>query len=105
MLTGLPNYKGRRGQAALFMTMTLTVSFGLIGLVVDLGWAYWRQEACLAAAQSAAMGGVMFATNKNTTWPSTPCPSSGTIICQATATACPTNLTAGSATTDVQSAC
>jgi hypothetical protein len=87
------------------MTMTLSLSFGLVGLVVDLGWAYWRQEACLEAAQSAAMGGVMFAINKNTTWPSTPCPSSGTIICQATATACPTNLTLGQATTDVQAAC
>ena len=88
------------------MTMTLTLSFGLVGLVVDLGWAYWRQEACLEAAQSAAMGGVMFAIKNNTTWPPATCNSSSAIICQATATACPTNLTPGQTqTTDVQSAC
>lgn len=34
--------------------MTLTVSLGLIGLVVDIGWAYWRREACGTAATSAA---------------------------------------------------
>jgi hypothetical protein len=87
------------------MTMTLTVSFGLIGLVVDLGWAYWRQEACLEAAQSAAMGGVMFAMHNNTTWPPATCTTGSTVVCQATATACPTNLTPGTASTDFQAAC
>jgi hypothetical protein len=106
MLTGLSKRPGQHGQAALFMTMTLTLSFGLIGLVVDLGWAYWRQEACLEAAQSAAMGGVMFAMHNNTTWPPATCTTSSTVVCQATATACPTNLTVPSTpTTDVQSAC
>jgi hypothetical protein len=105
MLTGLSNRPGQRGQAALFMTMTLTVSFGLIGLVVDLGWAYWRQEACLEAAQSAAMGGIRSAMISNTTWPTT-CTANSAVICQATATACPTNLTPPmTATTDVQAAC
>ncbi len=88
------------------MTMTLTLSFGLIGLVVDLGWAYWRQEACLEAAQSAAMAGAMFALTNNTTWPPATCTTSSTVVCQPTATACPTNITTGQApTTDVQSAC
>jgi hypothetical protein len=108
MLTGLSNRRSRRGQAALFMTMTLTLSFGLIGLVVDLGWAYWRQEACLEAAQSAAMGGIMFAlapVNAPSSWPPATCNSSSAIICQATATACPTNLTYGTQTTDVKAAC
>jgi hypothetical protein len=106
MLTRLPSYNGRRGQAALFMTMTLTLSFGLVGLVVDLGWAYWRQEACLEAAQSAAMAGAMFAIANNTTWPPAQCTSSSTVVCQSTPTACPTNLTIPSTpTTDVQSAC
>jgi hypothetical protein len=95
-----------RGQAALFMTMTLTISLGLIGLVVDEGWGYWRQEACLTAAQAAAMGGIMFAKNNNTTWPPSTCNTTSTIICQTTQTACPTNLTLGTApTTDVQAAC
>jgi hypothetical protein len=49
---------GRKGQAALFMTMTLTVSLGLIGLVVDIGWAYWRKEACATAANAAAFAAI-----------------------------------------------
>src|SRR5580692_63162 len=75
----LPNRTGRRGQAALFMTMTLTLSFALIGLVVDLGWAYWRQEACLEAAQSAAMAGVMYAMSNNSTWPPATCTSGSSV--------------------------
>jgi hypothetical protein len=50
--------RGRKGQAALFMTMTITVSMGLIGLVTDVGWAYWRREACATAANSAAFAAV-----------------------------------------------
>jgi hypothetical protein len=34
--------------------MTLPLSLALIGLVVDIGWANWRKEACYSAAQSAA---------------------------------------------------
>lgn len=106
MSTRFPNRTAERGQAALFMTMTLTVSLGLIGLVVDEGWGYWRQEACLTAAQSAAMGGIMFAMKNNTTWPPSSCTTSSTIVCQSTPTSCPTNLTLGSTpTTDVQAAC
>src|SRR5580693_4997092 len=60
--------RGRKGQAALFMTMSLTVSMGLIGLVVDIGWAYWRKEACATAANAAAYAAVAAAssaTNKS----------------------------------------
>jgi hypothetical protein len=102
----LPNPTNERGQAALFMTMTLTVSLGLIGLVVDEGWGYWRQEACLTAAQSAAMSGIIFAKNNNTTWPPSTCTTTSTIVCQSTQTPCPTNLTPPTTpTTDVQAAC
>jgi hypothetical protein len=34
--------------------MSIPVLFGLMGFVVDLGWAYWRREAAKTAAQSAA---------------------------------------------------
>ena len=37
------------------VTLTLPVSLGLLAMVVDVGWAYWRQEACQTAAQAAAM--------------------------------------------------
>jgi hypothetical protein len=48
----------RKGQAVIFMTMTLTVSMGLIGLVVDIGWAYWRKEACATTANAAAFAAI-----------------------------------------------
>jgi hypothetical protein len=102
----LPSLASERGQAALFMTMTLTISLGLTGLVVDEGWGYWRQEACLTAAQAAAMGGIRFAMINNSTWPPSTCTTSSTIVCQSTPTACPTTLTLNSTqSTDVQAAC
>jgi hypothetical protein len=86
--------------------MTLTLSFGLIGLVVDLGWAYWRQEACLEAAQSAAMAGVMYAMGNNSTWPPATCTSGSSVVCQPTATACPAGTALGTAaTSSVDEAC
>jgi hypothetical protein len=102
-----PVYRtSERGQAALFMTMTLTVSMGLIGLVVDEGWGYWRQEACLTAAQSAVSAGIMYAMKNNATWPPSTCTAASTIVCQSTPTACPTNVTLpATPTTDVQAAC
>jgi Flp pilus assembly protein TadG len=54
---------GRKGQAAIFMTMTLTLSMGLIGLVVDIGWAYWRKEACATAANAAAFAAIAAASS------------------------------------------
>jgi hypothetical protein len=88
------------------MTMTLTLSFGLVGLVVDLGWAYWRQEACLEAAQSAAMSGIMYAMKSNTTWPPTSCTTGTAVVCQATATACPAGTALNvAATSSVDEAC
>jgi hypothetical protein len=58
---------GRQGQAAIFMTMTLTVSLGLIGLVVDIGWAYWRKEACATAANAAAFAAISAASASGVT--------------------------------------
>ena len=37
------------------MTLSLPLMFGLLGLVAEIGWAYWRQEACTTAAQAAAI--------------------------------------------------
>src|SRR3984957_11002293 len=53
MPTGMPRDK-HRGQALLMMTMSLPVMFGLMALVVDTGWCFWRTEACKTAAQAAA---------------------------------------------------
>jgi hypothetical protein len=51
----------QKGQAAIFMTMSLTMMLGLMGLVVDIGWAYWRKEACGTAASAAASAAILAA--------------------------------------------
>lgn len=43
------------GQAALMTAMSIPVLLGILGLVVDIGWDYWRAEACKTAATAAAM--------------------------------------------------
>lgn len=43
------------GQALLLLTVSLIAMFGLLGLVVDIGWARFRQHAAQAAAESAAL--------------------------------------------------
>jgi Flp pilus assembly protein TadG len=51
----------RNGQALLMVSLSVPVLFGLLGLAVDVGWTYWRQEACYAAAQAAASAAVIAA--------------------------------------------
>jgi Flp pilus assembly protein TadG len=84
------------GQALLFVTLSLPVVLGLVGLVVDAGWAYYRREACKAAADGAALAGATVAYNAS----NTTCGSG--VTCQSN-TACPSNPT--STTDPVQVAC
>jgi hypothetical protein len=65
-----------RGQAAVFATMSLVVTFGLIGMVVDIGWAYWRKIALRTAAESAAVASAMAASSQTgfTCGLTVPCP-------------------------------
>src|SRR5260370_679028 len=48
----------RRGQTILLFSMSTVVMFGMLGLVVDLGWGYFRKQSAQAAAQSAAIAAV-----------------------------------------------
>jgi Flp pilus assembly protein TadG len=52
---------GRSGQAALMIILTSTVLFGLVGLVVDVGYGYFVKQVAQAAADSAAMAGAVMA--------------------------------------------
>lgn len=77
----------------LLICFAAPVTFGLLGLVVDLGWMYWRKEACLTAAQSAALAGVAKVASQS----SFSCMSggSGNVWCSTTAgtpTQCPSSL-------------
>jgi Flp pilus assembly protein TadG len=53
----------RRGQAAIFLTLSLVVTVGMVGMVVDFGWAYWRKTICKSAAQAAALAAVKASTS------------------------------------------
>jgi hypothetical protein len=48
------NCGNRRGQAVILFTLMLVPLLGMIGLVVDIGWAYYRHQAAQAAADAAA---------------------------------------------------
>jgi hypothetical protein len=52
------------GQALILVTLGLTFLFGLLGLVVDVGYGYYLRQVAQAAADAAAMAG---ATNAKTT--------------------------------------
>jgi len=64
----------------------VAVLFGLLGMVVDVGWMYWRKEACLSAAQAGAMAGVA----KLSSLSSITCSTTG-VFCSSTPVQCPAN--------------
>jgi Flp pilus assembly protein TadG len=69
--------------------------FGALGLVVDVGWAYFTRQVAHAAAESAALAAAQTAVEVIKTGGSYTCGSSGStgpsLRCQA-ATACPTTV-------------
>ncbi len=68
--------RAQRGQAAIMLTMSLPMMFGLLALVCDVGWAYWRREAAKTAASAAAAAVVAAAGSTTpTSQSSTQCPS------------------------------
>jgi hypothetical protein len=71
------------------LTLSLPLTIGMIGLVVDVGWAYWRKEACRTAADSAAIAAAVNAKKSST-------------FTVQSATACPQN---PSASVPLQSGC
>jgi hypothetical protein len=93
--------KNQRGQAAIFLTMSIPLTFGMMALVIDLGWCYWRTEACKTAASAAAIAaatGARTATNF-TCGTGVTCTASGT-----TYLTCPGSPTAP-ASSNLQSGC
>jgi hypothetical protein len=44
----------KRGQTAVLFTLMMLPLFGVLGLVIDVGWAYYRREAAQTAADAAA---------------------------------------------------
>src|SRR5277367_4449026 len=93
--------RARRGQALVLATLSLFMLFGIMGLAVDLGWSYYRKQVAQTAADSAALAAAVTAENSSGTNIIT-C-GSYNVVCQATATACPT--VTGTPANNIQSGC
>jgi len=52
----MSRYSSERGQSAVLLTLAMTTMLGVLGLVTDIGWSYYRKEVARAAAQAAALG-------------------------------------------------
>ena len=87
----------RRGQAVLLFTFAIPVMFTLVGFSVDIGWAYYRQQAAHAAAESAALAAIVAAGGTYTCGFGSPI-----VSCQGT-TACPSSIS--SVTSNFDTAC
>jgi hypothetical protein len=81
------------------MTLSMTVILGMLGLAVDLGWAYYRQQATQAAADAAAAAAVRAAVTSAPSGPTC----AGAVWCGA-ATDCPATAPA-SPSTSFDNAC
>lgn len=95
----MPRKKSRAGQAGIFIVLNLTIIFGTLGFAVDLGWAYYTKQAAQAAADSAALAAVAYASSTS----APVCGSSG-VTCNHTGAFC-SNPATSPATTDFQAGC
>jgi hypothetical protein len=89
----------QRGQALVFLTMALTLLFGMLGLTVDVGWMYFREQAARAAAESAAQAAVSAAVASS---PNGLACGVNHVVCQ-TPTACPSQI--GTPADNIQAGC
>lgn len=101
-------FRSARGQALVMITLCSVLLFALLGLVVDIGWAHFRQQSAQAAADGAALAAVaaitqsgtsgnashmssMVSPNTSTSSSCSPVCGSNGVACQA-ATLCPTGI-------------
>jgi Putative Flp pilus-assembly TadE/G-like len=92
---------GRNGQALLAVTVAMVLLMGVLGLGVDLGWAYYRRDAAQSAADGAAAAVIRAAVANS---PGAQTCGSSRVWCGSpagTATACPsTTVTTASSSFD-----
>jgi hypothetical protein len=94
-MTGKPLQGRQRGQAGIFMIMSLSVVLATLGLAVDIGTAYYTRQSAQTAADAAAMAAVSFASAGGQ-------PACGsTTICNSTAASCANPPTATATDIDV----
>src|SRR5688572_21085727 len=72
----LTTRNGERGQAVILATLSLILSLGIVGFVVDIGWGYFRKIAVRTAAQAAATAAAVAASTQTgfTCGLNVPCP-------------------------------
>ena len=73
--------RSQAGQAILMVSMGIAFLMGILGLVVDVGWGYYRKQVAQAAADAAAMAAVTAAGTGTVSC------GTGGVVCQA-ATSC-----------------
>lgn len=76
----------QRGQATIMVTLGTVFIFGLLGLVVDVGYGYYIRQVAQAAADSAVLAGIAFARDNGST-----CGSGGVLCSTAVCSASPSN--------------
>lgn len=96
----MPNSFDRRGQSLVGFLLILPVLIGALGLAVDLGWSYYRQEAAEAAGQAAALASATYAGSQSS---GNPVCGTHNVVCQS-ATKCPNTLPSP-AVTNIDVAC
>lgn len=74
----MSKFGSRRGQTTILLTLGMTMLIGTVGLTVDVGWSYFREQTAQTAAEAAAMGAVKYALAN----------SSGTITCGSNGATC-----------------
>lgn len=79
------HHRSQRGQAIILITFSAIMLCAVLGLVVDIGWAYFRRQAIHAAIDSAALAAAQAALGNTGT--SFSCGSNG-ITCTTTDTPC-----------------
>lgn len=79
-----------RGQVIVMVTLSLLAMGGMLGLVVDLGWAYFSEKAAQTAADTAAYAAVQAA--YDSAGPSAPYVCGVGVECSPIPTPCPSNV-------------
>ena len=93
---------GRSGQTSVMFTLGLTTMFGVVGMVSDAGYAYYRKQVAQAAAQSAAMAAVKAA--YSTSAGNFQC-GSNHVACYSTEYTCPSSIAADNGNSNVLIGC
>src|ERR1044071_4813273 len=81
-------------------TLVLTTMFGAVGLVTDIGWAYYRKQVAQAAGQATAQAAVKAALAMF----SGACSTGNHVLCQPE-TSCPSSITVSSGMSNIDKAC